>query len=457
MNFSRLVDSAVFRYVQIAISPPMSASHYPFREVLVIALIGYALLCASAQDITFKREQAETMVNQVADDIAKHYYDPKLHGVDWDAKLREAKKKIENSTSSNLAFANIAAMTDSLDDSHTYFIPPKRSFSFDYGWRIQAIGEQCLVTHVRPQTDAATKVHSGDEVLAINDYKPTRANIYRIGYVLNVLRPQSKIQVTVRSEEGEVRQFEIVPKIFEGQLVTPTVGERRMVGELEYKRMRPRVVSLDDSVLVVRIPTFWFDKIEVDKLVAKARKHKSVILDLRGNFGGATEAVGLLVSGFFDHDVKIGDLVTRKSTKPMLAKPDRHNFTGGLTVLVDSWSLSAAEMFARVIQLEKRGVILGDRTRGMVMGAEVYDHLSAGTVFGVSVTVADVIMSDGRSLEHVGVIPDEVILPTANDIANGRDPVLAHAAEIVGAKLSSKDAAQLFPFEWQQPYSFAGH
>jgi len=208
---------------------------------------------------------------------------------------------------------------------------------------------------------------------------------------------------------------------------------------------------------VVRIPTFWFDKIEVDKLVAKARKHKSVILDLRGNFGGATEAVGLLVSGFFDHDVKIGDLVTRKSTKPMLAKPDRHNFTGGLTVLVDSWSLSAAEMFARVIQLEKRGVILGDRTRGMVMGAEVYDHLSAGTVFGVSVTVADVIMSDGRSLEHVGVIPDEVILPTANDIANGRDPVLAHAAEIVGAKLSSKDAAQLFPFEWQQPYSFAGH
>ena len=43
-----------------------------------------------------------------------------------------------------------------------------------------------------------------------------------------------------------------------------------------------------------------FDNIEVDKLVAAARKHKSVILDLRGNYSGTDEAVRLLVSGFFD-------------------------------------------------------------------------------------------------------------------------------------------------------------
>jgi C-terminal processing protease CtpA/Prc len=415
------------------------------------------MLRAAAQDITFKREQAEIMVNQVAEDVAKHYYDPKLHGVDWDAKLREALQKIGKATSNNLAFANIAAMVDTLDDSHTYFIPPPRSFTFDYGWRIEAIGERCLVTRVRPQTDAATKVHPGDEVLAINDYKPTRATIYRIGYLLNVLRPQSKIEVTVLSEAGEVRRFEIVPKVFPGQLITPSLGDLRMFGELEYKYLRPHVISLDDDVLVARIPAFLFDNIEVDKLVAAARKHKSVILDLRGNYSGTDEAVRLLVSGFFDHDVKIGDAVARKNTKPTVAKPDRHNFLGRLIVLVNSRSLSAAEIFARVVQLEKRGVILGDRTPGMVMEAELYGHASGGTVFGVSVTMADLIMSDGKSLEHVGVVPDEVILPTANDFANDRDPVLAHAAEIAGARLSSKDAAKLFPYQWPEPYGFAGH
>jgi C-terminal processing protease CtpA/Prc len=144
-------------------------------------LVVCALLDSLAQNVTFKREEAEAIAAQVADDVRKHYDDPKLHGVDWDAKLRELQKKIGIANSSNLAFANIAAMLESLDDSHTFFIPPPRSFSLDYGWRLQTIGERCLVTHVRPQTDASTKVHLGDEVLAINDYRPTRANIYAVG------------------------------------------------------------------------------------------------------------------------------------------------------------------------------------------------------------------------------------------------------------------------------------
>ena len=82
------------------------------------------------------------MVEEVADSVAKHYYDPKLQGIDWDAKLREAKDKIENATSSNLAFANIAAMLDSLNDSHTFFMP-RHNFNLHYGWRIQAIDERC--------------------------------------------------------------------------------------------------------------------------------------------------------------------------------------------------------------------------------------------------------------------------------------------------------------------------
>ena len=43
-------------------------------------------------------------------------------------------------------------------------------------------------------------------------------------------------------------------------------------------------MSLNEGVLVARIPTFWFDQLEVDKLIREARKHKSLILDLRGNW-----------------------------------------------------------------------------------------------------------------------------------------------------------------------------
>jgi C-terminal processing protease CtpA/Prc len=450
------VSSAMFTQSSYLVDRAMSASGH-FRRIAIVTIVaGCALLGAAGQNLTFKRGEAELIADEVAGDVVKHYYDRKLHGIDWDAQLREAKNKIENATSRNLAFANIAAMLDSLNDSHTAFVP-RHSFSLDYGWRIQTIGERCFVTRVRPQSDAATKIHPGDEVLAINDYKPVRANLVRIEYILNVLRPQSKIKVTVRSTAGQERQFEIVPKTFEGQLISPTLGDMREYWEVEHKYIRPRVISLNSDVLVAKIPIFAFDEAEVRKLVSAAREHKTAVLDLRGNPGGTEESLVLLVSGFFDHEVKIADAVARNGTKHRSAKPDRHTFSGKLIVLVDSRSTSAAEVFARIVQLEKRGTIMGDRTLGMVMESQRYGLASTGYSSSVSITVANLVMSDGNSLEHVGVTPDELVLPTVDDIANDRDTVLAHAAQIAGANLSPKDAAELFPYEWQRPYYFAGH
>ncbi len=110
-------------------------------------------------------------------------------------------------------------------------------------------------------------------------------------------------------------------------------------------------------------------------------------------------------------------------------------------------SASTAEIFARVVQLEKRGVVIGDRTAGAVMQSRIHGHkLWAGpTIFyWVNIPGADVIMADGKSLEGVGVTPDELLLPTAAD----RDPAMSRAAAMLGVEAPPDRADSMFPVQW---------
>ena len=68
--------------------------------------------------------------------------------------------------------------------------------------------------------------------------------------------------------------------------------------------------------------------------------------------------------------------------------------------------------------------------------------------YAASITEANLIMGDGKSLEHVGVTPNEVLIPSAEALAKGEDPVLANAAEQLGLTLDPAGAGKLFPYEW---------
>jgi C-terminal processing protease CtpA/Prc len=105
------------------------------------------------------------------------------------------------------------------------------------------------------------------------------------------------------------------------------------------------------------------------------------------------------------------------------------------------------------MQLEKRGTVLGDRSSGAVMVSRYYSHTSGVDVvsfFGASITMADLIMTDGKSLENVGVIPDKPMLMTAFALAEEKDPVLSYAAELAGVKLDPAAAGKMFPVEWKK-------
>jgi carboxyl-terminal processing protease len=210
-----------------------------------------------------------------------------------------------------------------------------------------------------------------------------------------------------------------------------------------------RVRSVAPDTVVWRYAAFG-ESGKVDEGIREARRHQTLVLDLRGNGGGLVKTLNALVGSMFDREVVVSIERTRKGSKEETAKPKKQPFGGRLIVLVDSGSASASEVFARLVQLEKRGTVIGDGTAGAVMTSRFFPHtvgLGAVAFYATSITVADVRMSDGGSLEKVGVTPDEIALPSAADLASGRDPVLARALAMAGVTMSAEEAGKLYEEE----------
>lgn len=419
---------------------------------VVVAALSFTCTAWPQEMSSLERGGVLEMLQTVSREVSKHYYDRNLDGVDWNAKVKEAKERIERETQDTLAFGDIAAALEALNDSHTFFVPPRHSYRFDYGWQYQVVGDQCFVTHLRPGSDADSKgVKPGDEVVAINRFRPARDNLSEMKYILLTLRPQPDLTVRLRNPEGHERELQLATTVIQQPNLPASVLHRESRLEAEDVRhvSRTRTAEVGDDLMILKIAALFFTDLEVRHLMGRARNHKGLIIDLRDCPGGSLESLKYLVGGVFDHEIKIADQIERDQSKPLMAKSMGGSaFMGKLVVLIDSESASGAELFARTIQIEKRGTILGDRSSGRVMEAQHYTYPLGASFYGLSLTVANPIMPDGSSLEHRGVTPDEIVLPTASDMASGRDPVLARAAATLGVKLSAEEAAQFFPYEW---------
>lgn len=342
--------------------------------------------------------------------------------------------------------------------SHTpIFFPPSRAAEVDYGWVVEMFGDDCYVTHIKPKSDAEAKgLKVGDKLLAIDNFKPTRKNMWQMDYRYYAVAPAAKVTMTLLSPgDAKPHILEIQTKIMNtgGVVSLQSWYDKAVIkhGWFDMGKVN-EYQQFGDDLLIWKMHSFAQPEASLDAALAKARKCKWLILDLRDNGGGYVDITKRLIGYFFDKEIKIGDEITRKETKPRVVKSHGGDlFTGNLIVLVDHGSASASEVFSKVVQLEKRGKIIGDKTAGAVMTSKFYqmdNGFGNNLWFGASVTMADLIMADGKSLEKVGVMPDEIVLPTGKDLAESKDPVMSYAAKLCGVEIAPEKAGAFFPFEW---------
>lgn len=117
-------------------------------------------------------------------------------------------------------------------------------------------------------------------------------------------------------------------------------------------------------------------------------------------------------------------------------RPYKNGFKGNLIVLVDGQSFSVTTEFASRVMSDGRAKFVGEETAG---GAEVN---SSGFFTIITLPNSKIDLGIPRMGFHManlkssmpkdrGILPDQRIIPTAEDLLNGKDPVMEKALELV--------------------------
>jgi C-terminal processing protease CtpA/Prc len=421
-----------------------------------LAALTFAICSAAQQKINkVDQDRARAVLHLVKETILKDYYDPTFRGYDLNARFQAADQKLADVTSFEMGMNVVGWAVQGLSDSHTTFIPPLRNVLVYSGWRMEMVGRTCMISAVEPNSDAWKQgLRSGDIVQKVNDYQPTRSNFGQVQYIFSVLAPLAQYHFMIGDTPQSARSVTTRSRLVNIPLTnmpgaTTTQQLQRSI-QGNWVVHKTRAVEVNDKLMIWKMPIFGLPESEIKHETASARKHETLILDLRDNGGGRIDDLRWLIGNFFDHDVIVGEMTERDKTELLKATSfGKDAFSGRLIVLVNSESASAAEIFARTVQLEKRAVVIGDQTAGAVRIAKIISLGQAARIpWGMEMSIARLTMSDGADLEGKGVIPDTLMLPTPADLAEGRDPVLSAAAQLAGVRLNPEEAAKMFPVVW---------
>jgi carboxyl-terminal processing protease len=410
--------------------------------VSVILLVGlfFPVLPLNAQrPISFERDRMKDILNVVSKRVEVNFYDSKLKGVNWKQLTQEARDRIDKADNVSDMVTAIFVLVDKVKDSHTKFLPPGRVNLPKFGFDAKAFGDEIRVYEVKKDSSAsAAGIKPGDVILTVDGYAATREQFDLMMLYFRVLQPVSAIELQLkRGKEPPkklVLQAVIKPKSVVTDL-TDSFNIWELIREAEADEKEHHYNNKDDIGL---IQVASFESEDLSGLVGKVKNSRAVVVDLRGNPGGRIDTLRSFTGCFENAPVILADQIGRTKTVPIKIKPQNPQIRMPLVVLVDSETSSAAEMFARHVQRTKRGYIMGDRTSGRVTASLFYPEavgVESIVPYGVQVGVGRIVFPDGIELEGKGVTPDEMCLPTAADMADGRDVCLAKAREYLRKQL----------------------
>jgi carboxyl-terminal processing protease len=422
----------------------ISMSSIGMNIVISIFLLaaGFTLQTAAADPIKRDRDRARIMLKEVSKTIEREFFDGDLNGLDWERLKKEAEAGLEQAQSVGQMLTALHSLVKKLNDSHTTFVPPQRVSRVRYGYEAKAFGDEIRIYEIDKKGAAAQAgMQLGDRILTVNGFKAERATFDHMMLFFRVLQPMEAMEIgylrdghgpqTLRLQ-GHVKQGRMETDLTSLDTIYELIRESQNVKETFQAGVDAQGIG------ILSVPSFTSDKDFLHRLFGKIRKAKVVIVDLRGNRGGAVSGLKTMAGLFEKEPVLMADMVRRKKTEPLRVNAYSGALEVPMVILVDSESASASEVFAHHFQKNGRALVIGDRTSGSVSVGRYFSHkigMDVVVFYGVQVTTAKLEFPGGIALEGAGVAPDILCIPSAKDLSEGSDPCLALAYKTAAERL----------------------
>jgi hypothetical protein len=129
-----------------------------------------------------------------------------------------------------------------------------------------------------------------------------------------------------------------------------------------------------------------------------------------------------------EKSIDLGTSVYKTGSENMVAAAKAKNYKGRLVFLVDSRTVSAAEVFAAAVQENNRALVVGEKTAGEALPA-VSVRLPTGAV--LIYPIANFKTRNGNLLEGKGVEPNFVARLDRKSLLEGKDNQLETALKLI--------------------------
>jgi carboxyl-terminal processing protease len=287
-------------------------------------------------------------------------------------------------------------------DPHSAYLPPEdyRIFQSDTEGKFGGVGIEVdlrddAITIIAPIEGSPAEragVHSGDKIVSVDGQSSRGEPIDRL---VRRLRgsPGSRVQIGVRRPGSEVPlSFDLVREQIR---VTSVVG-KRLASDVLYLRLKQFQEGTHRELL---------------EAIGRARQESpraitGVLLDMRSNPGGLVDEASEVADEFLDggtvystrHRGQVVEQVTARGGGALAELP--------MTVLVNEYSASAAELVAGALQDNHRATIVGAPTFGKGSVQSIVD-LPGGA--GLKLTTMRYYTPSGHSIQAQGIQPDILV------------------------------------------------